>query len=107
MSKYYFKPLVACFQYIQYYKYVVVVVYVRYLSMQSVLSRLMDYFKSEQDMPQIDTHWISESGIIDVFVLFGPKPRDVFRQYSNLTGPTPLPPVSSCIIIMNAIQQLL
>ncbi|XP_062503000.1 neutral alpha-glucosidase AB-like isoform X2 [Corticium candelabrum] len=60
---------------------------------KSVLSRLMDYFKSEQDMPQIDTHWISESGIIDVFVLFGPKPRDVFRQYSNLTGPTPLPPL--------------
>lgn len=37
---------------------------------------------------------MSESGIIDVYFMFGPKPTDVFRQYGVLTGTTPLPPVS-------------
>lgn len=31
-------------------------------------------------------HWMSESGIIDVFLLMGPTPSDVFKQYSQLTG---------------------
>jgi alpha 1,3-glucosidase len=37
------------------------------------------------------TRWMSESGIIDIFVLLGPSPIDVFRQYGKLTGNTPLP----------------
>lgn len=38
------------------------------------------------------THWISESGILDLFLLPGPSPDDVFEQYARLTGPTSLPP---------------
>ncbi|GJJ08411.1 hypothetical protein Clacol_002627 [Clathrus columnatus] len=38
------------------------------------------------------THWISESGILDVFLLPGPTPNDVFEQYAKLTGPSALPP---------------
>lgn len=38
------------------------------------------------------TQWISESGILDVFLLPGPTPNDVFKQYAALTGPTALPP---------------
>ena len=53
----------------------------------------MSYFQSNEEAPQVDTHWFSESGIIDVFVMLGPRPHDVFRQYSALTGTTPLPPV--------------
>ncbi|PBL00499.1 glycoside hydrolase family 31 protein [Armillaria gallica] len=37
------------------------------------------------------SHWISESGIMDVFILPGPTPEDVFAQYARLTGSTPLP----------------
>lgn len=37
------------------------------------------------------THWISESGILDLFLIPGPKPEDVFRQYSKLTGTPVLP----------------
>ncbi|XP_065833509.1 neutral alpha-glucosidase AB-like isoform X2 [Oscarella lobularis] len=44
---------------------------------------------------QTSTHWISESGIIDLFVFFGPKPADVLRQYSALTGRSPIPPMFS------------
>ena len=38
-----------------------------------------------------NTHWISESGILDLFILPGPTPTDVFRQYGDLTGTAPLP----------------
>ncbi|KAJ6590144.1 glycoside hydrolase family 31 protein [Mycena vulgaris] len=38
------------------------------------------------------THWISESGILDVFLMPGPTPADVFAQYSGLTGTPVLPP---------------
>merc|ERR1719352_1549371 len=33
-----------------------------------------------------------ESGIMDVFIMLGPGPKDVSRQYGRLTGNTPLPP---------------
>lgn len=38
------------------------------------------------------THWMSESGILDLLLLPGPLPADLFAQYATLTGPTPLPP---------------
>lgn len=63
-----------------------------------MLTKLMSFFKSAGDTPQMDTHWFSESGIIDMFVMLGPNPRSVFRQYSRLTGPTMLPPVSGWIL---------
>lgn len=40
----------------------------------------------------VQTHWMSESGILDLLILPGPKPQDLFAQFSYLTGPTPLPP---------------
>jgi alpha 1,3-glucosidase len=46
------------------------------------------------EINEIQTHWISESGVIDVFLMFGPTAHDVFKQYAELTGATPLPPVS-------------
>lgn len=37
------------------------------------------------------THWMSESGILDVFVFLGPTPQDLTRQYGELTGYTAMP----------------
>jgi alpha 1,3-glucosidase len=37
------------------------------------------------------THWMSESGIMDVFVFLGPTPQDMARQYGELTGYTAMP----------------
>ncbi|RDA88221.1 hypothetical protein CP532_0298 [Ophiocordyceps camponoti-leonardi (nom. inval.)] len=37
------------------------------------------------------THWISESGLLDVFVLMGPTPRDLTQTYGELTGYTAMP----------------
>ncbi|XP_054987244.1 neutral alpha-glucosidase C [Sorex araneus] len=42
-----------------------------------------------------NVHWMSESGIIDVFLLTGPTPSDVFKQYSYLTGTQAMPPLFS------------
>ena len=39
----------------------------------------------------VDTHWFSESGLLDVYVFLGPTPKDVIEDYSALTGNTQLP----------------
>ncbi|KAJ0170469.1 hypothetical protein K1T71_013840 [Dendrolimus kikuchii] len=41
---------------------------------------------------RVDARFMSESGIVDMFVLLGDTPSDVFRQYVTLTGPAPIPP---------------
>uniref|UniRef100_A0A8C3HFX7 Glucosidase alpha, neutral C n=1 Tax=Chrysemys picta bellii TaxID=8478 RepID=A0A8C3HFX7_CHRPI len=46
-------------------------------------------------VPQTDVRWMSESGIIDVFLLMGPNPFDIFKQYAQLTGTQALPPLFS------------
>ncbi|KAF8637558.1 hypothetical protein AX17_002744 [Amanita inopinata Kibby_2008] len=38
-----------------------------------------------------ETHWISESGILDLFLMPGPTPEKIFNQYARLTGTAPLP----------------
>ena len=35
--------------------------------------------------------WISESGILDLFILTGPTPAAVTQQYASLTGTTAMP----------------
>lgn len=37
------------------------------------------------------THWMSESGLLDVFVMMGPTPKDLTKTYGELTGYTQLP----------------
>ncbi|KJE88713.1 neutral alpha-glucosidase AB [Capsaspora owczarzaki ATCC 30864] len=51
--------------------------------------------KSDSSEPRVDTHWISEAGIIDLFILTGPRVPSIFRQYSQLTGVPALPPMFS------------
>ncbi|ORY71521.1 alpha glucosidase-like protein [Pseudomassariella vexata] len=41
------------------------------------------------------THWISESGLMDVFVFLGPTPQDISKKYAELTGTTAMPPESA------------
>mmetsp|Transcript_7389 Transcript_7389/g.15074 ORF Transcript_7389/g.15074 Transcript_7389/m.15074 type:complete len:893 (-) Transcript_7389:33-2711(-) len=41
------------------------------------------------------TSWFSESGMLDLFIMTGPKPLEVVTQYSALTGNTYLPPLFS------------
>ena len=55
----------------------------------------LGFGSSEDKIPHIDTHWISESGIIDTFIMLGSSPKEVSGQYAKLTGATPLPPFFS------------
>ena len=51
-------------------------------------------FKSLDEGPSsktTQTHWISETGILDLFIFLGPTPESIFKQYSALTGTTALP----------------
>lgn len=47
---------------------------------------MLDYVQGSSETPQTDVRWISESGIIDVFIMLGPTPKDIFSQYASLTG---------------------
>lgn len=47
---------------------------------------MLDYVQGSNEKPQTDVRWISESGIIDAFILLGPTPKDFFTQYASLTG---------------------
>lgn len=37
------------------------------------------------------THWISETGVLDVFVFLGPSPKDLTSAFGELTGTTAMP----------------
>ncbi|XP_048830317.1 neutral alpha-glucosidase C isoform X1 [Brienomyrus brachyistius] len=45
--------------------------------------------------PHTDLTWMSESGVIDSFILLGPGPPQVFSQYAELTGYQAMPPLFS------------
>uniref|UniRef100_A0A3B5KPZ2 Glucosidase II alpha subunit b n=1 Tax=Xiphophorus couchianus TaxID=32473 RepID=A0A3B5KPZ2_9TELE len=64
-------------------------------SLQTVFGKMLDYVQGSSETPQTDVRWISESGIIDVFLMLGPTPRDVFSQYASLTGTQAFPPLAS------------
>ncbi|XP_055615481.1 neutral alpha-glucosidase AB [Toxorhynchites rutilus septentrionalis] len=57
----------------------------------NVMSSIVNFVsRSSQDDPPA-ANFISESGIIDVFVFAEPSPLDAFRHYTDLTGKAPLP----------------
>lgn len=41
------------------------------------------------------THWMSESGVIDVFIFPGMKIQSILKQYTDITGKPYLPPMFS------------
>lgn len=57
-----------------------------YLLFQTLFGKMLDYMQGGGETPQTDVRWMSESGIIDAFLLLGPTPKDIFRQYASLTG---------------------
>ncbi|KAI8433613.1 hypothetical protein MSG28_015632 [Choristoneura fumiferana] len=57
----------------------------------NVVSSLVNLVTGGQKK-QVDARFMSESGIVDVFVFLGSRPKDVFRQFTRLTGVAPVPP---------------
>jgi len=64
-------------------------------SFKKLFSSIGKYFRLNEntELPEVTTHWMFESGIFDGFFFLGPKPRDIFKQYTTITGSVPLPPV--------------
>uniref|UniRef100_A0A672YYU2 Neutral alpha-glucosidase AB n=1 Tax=Sphaeramia orbicularis TaxID=375764 RepID=A0A672YYU2_9TELE len=62
---------------------------------KTVFGKMLDYVQGSSETPQTDVRWISESGIIDVFIMLGPTPKDVFSQYASLTGTQAFPPLAA------------
>lgn len=60
-------------------------------SAKNVMSTIVEYVAGSRQNEDPIAHFMSESGIIDVFILMGPTPNDAFKQYSDLTGVAPLP----------------
>lgn len=57
----------------------------------------IDITREKRSRPQLDTdtHWISESGILDAFVFLGPTPQDITKALGRLTGKSQLPQLFS------------
>ncbi|CAF2878516.1 unnamed protein product, partial [Rotaria sp. Silwood2] len=64
---------------------------------QNFISTITNFFGTKtnnenSEVPQVTTHWMFETGIFDGFFFMGPTPNDIFKQYTVITGTTPLPP---------------
>ncbi|BFZ59983.1 glucosidase II [Saitoella coloradoensis] len=51
----------------------------------------IDVVKKRAEKTTTQTHWFSESGLLDVFVFLGPTAEENIKSYSQLTGTTALP----------------
>lgn len=49
----------------------------------------------EKKRDGIHTQWVTESGIVDLFILAGPTPAKVMQQYAAISGPTAMPQLFS------------
>ena len=53
---------------------------VRKLPVNDVVSAIAGMLSAKQkEEPSVETHWMTESGVMDVFVMLGDRPMDVFR----------------------------
>ncbi|KAI6229837.1 Glycosyl hydrolase family 31 protein [Aphelenchoides fujianensis] len=59
---------------------------------KGVIGKLVDKFGVTGDVPHAGAHFFSEAGVADLFIFLGPRPNDIYRQQSVLTGRYPLPP---------------
>lgn len=66
-----------------------------YTTETNVVSSLVNFVSGSRKTTPPVAHFISESGIVDAFIMLGPKPMDVFKQYAALTGTHELPQLFS------------
>lgn len=68
-----------------------------YSSLESLntFNKILNFVKRTDVKAKVDTRWMSEGGVIDVFLLMADSPAEAFSYYGQLTGTTPLPPMFS------------
>lgn len=52
----------------------------------NVMSSLVNLVSGSKSETNVNIHFMSESGILDMFILMGPTPKDAVKQYASLTG---------------------
>ncbi|CAG9861083.1 unnamed protein product [Phyllotreta striolata] len=57
----------------------------------NVMASIVNLVSGSKTESNIDVHFMSESGLVDAFMLMGPSPKDAVKQYVSLTGVHPLP----------------
>ncbi|CAI4222718.1 unnamed protein product [Auanema sp. JU1783] len=62
-------------------------------SSRGMFRSLVDKVVSGDTIPHFDAHFISESGLVDIFFFTGPNPLDVQKGLAEITGVAPLPPM--------------
>lgn len=58
---------------------------------KNVMSSIVNFVSGSSKKEPPTAHFMSESGIVDVYILLGPTPNEAFKQYTDLTGVAPLP----------------
>uniref|UniRef100_A0A1B0AK62 Glucosidase II subunit alpha n=1 Tax=Glossina pallidipes TaxID=7398 RepID=A0A1B0AK62_GLOPL len=58
---------------------------------RNVVSSIVSFVSGSRNADPQSAHFMSETGIIDTFIMLGPSPMDAFKQYASLTGTAPLP----------------
>ncbi|PAV66715.1 hypothetical protein WR25_09916 isoform F [Diploscapter pachys] len=61
----------------------------------SLSKEVLDADTKPRDVHVVNTRFISETGLIDIFLTLGPAPHDSYRQLAHLLGTYPLPPYFS------------
>ncbi|XP_065342751.1 neutral alpha-glucosidase AB [Cloeon dipterum] len=62
----------------------------------NVVSSIVNFVSgSGTPPPPLEARFVSESGIIDAFLFLGPNPETVSKNYAEISGVTPLPPLFS------------
>lgn len=52
----------------------------------NVMSSLVNLVSGSKSENNVNVQFMSESGLLDLFVLMGPTPKDAVKQYALLTG---------------------
>lgn len=57
----------------------------------NVMSSIVNFVAGPSKTEAPVAHFMSESGVIDIFILLGPTPVAAFKQFTELTGTAPTP----------------
>lgn len=63
---------------------------------QGVIGNILNAIgKDNSEKKSVVSHFMSESGVLDTFIMMGSDPKSVIKQYKTITGGAQLPPLFS------------
>lgn len=60
-----------------------------------MIGKLVDKFGAGEGVPHAGAHFMSETGVADLFLFLGPTANDIYRQQAALAGTHPLPSLTA------------